>query len=267
MPPRMRAFLAFMLAVTIAEAGLGVWQWRRMGEKRALIDAVARAAAAPPRAYGAGTPLWARVTLIGRFLHEHAAYVRTSRPATNPGARDAPGQVSPSGFGVLVMTPFVHRDCTPDGSSPACRLRTVYVNRGFLPTAPDGRIPAHEQPEEPMTIVGFVRPGERPGLFQPGNDPARKTWFLRSTEDMAVASGLFGAADTGAARQDYSRFIDRQAAPDEAAPPFGIRVADFLKSIPDNHFQYALTWWALAATNLAVLAIFFTGVRKRALPR
>jgi surfeit locus 1 family protein len=61
----------------------------------------------------------------------------------------------------------------------------------------------------------------------------------------------------------YDRFIDRQAGREETAPPFGIEVQDFLKAIPNNHFEYALTWWALAATNVLILGIFLASRRKR----
>jgi surfeit locus 1 family protein len=165
--------------------------------------------------------------------------------------------VPASGFGVLVMTPFVYRDCAPEG---ACKLATIYVHRGFLPTPPDGRIPVYDRPEETIRLVGFVRPSEKPGLFQPGNDPARKIWFQRSIEEMAVQANLFGAGKPGDAA--FTRFIDREAAPGETAPPIGIDVPEFLKAIPDNHFGYALTWWALAATNVIFLVFFVLARRK-----
>ncbi len=36
-----------------------------------------------------------------------------------------------------------------------------------------------------------------------------------------------------------------------------------LRSIPDNHLEYAITWWSLAATNLAVAGVFLFGQRRR----
>lgn len=251
------AFIGFIGAITLFQAGLGVWQWHRLGEKRAFIAAIEKAAEGAPRPL-AGAAIWDRVELTGRYLHDKTAYVRSSRPDPKPGERGADGKPLPPGsFGVVVMTPFVTRLCSADG---ACRLTTLYVNRGFVPTPPNGKIPPFERPDEPVTLTGFLRPSERASWLQPGNDPAKGTYFFRTTEEMAVAAGLFGA-DGGAS--PYDRFLDRQAAPGEATAPYGIAVKDFLKAIPNNHFEYALTWWALAFTNLAVLAIFLMSRRKR----
>ncbi|MFN3482577.1 SURF1 family protein [Rhabdaerophilum calidifontis] len=248
---RLRLFLAFIATVTALQAGLGFWQWERRKEKAAFLAAIEQAASSPPRALS-GAPLWSRVVLRGRYAHERSAYVRTSRPA----GKDGRG----GGFGVFVMTPFITRICGTDGK---CSLTNVYVNRGFLPTPPDGRIPSHDRPEDPVTVTGFLRPGEKPGLFQPRNDPARDVWFHRSTEEMALRAGLPGAIHAEAASYLYERFIDREAEPGEQAPPFGIEPAAFLAAIPNNHLTYALTWWGLAATNLVVLAVFLRQRRRQ----
>jgi surfeit locus 1 family protein len=248
---RLRLFLAFIAAITALQTGLGFWQWERRKEKAAFLTAIAEAAAAPARPL-AEAPLWSRVRIEGRYLHERSTYVRTSRPA----GRDGRG----GGFGVFVMTPFVTRLCAPEGG---CRLVNLYVNRGFLPTPPDGRIPDFDRPDAPVTITGFLRPAETPGLFQPGNDPARRIWFHRSTEAMARAEGLPEIETPDLARTRYGRFLDRAAEPGERAPPFGIEPAAFLAAIPNNHLTYAFTWWGLAATNLAVLAVFLRQRRRR----
>jgi surfeit locus 1 family protein len=248
----MRLFLVFIGIVTALQVALGFWQWERRKEKAAFLTAIERAAASPPRALS-GAPHWSRVTLTGRYAHDRSAYVRTSRPA----GRDGRG----GGFGVFVMTPFITRLCGADGQ---CSLVNVYVNRGFLPTPPDGRIPAYDQPDDPVTITGFLRPGENPGLFQPRNDPEKRVWFHRSTEAMALAAGLPGAIHAEAASYLYAQFIDREAEAGETAPPFGVEARAFLSAIPNNHLQYALTWWGLAVTNIVVLGVFLAGRRRKA---
>lgn len=249
------AFIVFIGAITLFQVALGVWQWGRMGEKRAFIAAIEKAAAGEPITFEkGGVPRWSRVTLTGRYLHDRTSYVRTSRPEAKPGEAQA------GSFGVVVMTPFVTRRCDIKGER--CALMNIYVNRGFVPTPPDGKIPHFDKPDDPVTIIGFLRPGEKTGLFQPGGDPARGVWFQRDTEAMALANRLPGADNAGAASYLYAEFIDRQAQPGEKLAPFGIEPAAFLKAIPNNHFQYAMTWWALAATNLLVLA-FFLGAQKK----
>lgn len=256
MPLRVKAFLAFIVAITLFQAGLGFWQWQRMGEKRAFLTAIEHGAKAAPKPLSEAA-LWDRVMIEGRYLHDKTAYLRTSKPEVKPGERDALGRVPPSGFGVAVMTPFVTRLCDAGGR---CGLTTLYVHRGFVPTPPDGRIPAFDRPDETVTVTGFLRPSEKPGFFQPGNTPARGIWFHRSTEEMAKAAGLFNAE---ALPSPYNRFIDRQAAEGENSPPHGILIADFIRAVPNNHFQYALTWWALALTNVLVMAVYLLSRRKR----
>lgn len=244
---RQKAFLAFIGLATAVQAGLGIWQWQRLGEKEALIAGIATAAKSEPRPL-TDAPLWSRVTLTGRYLRQHTAYVRTSRP-------DKGGQQG--GFGVIVMTPMVTRLCNAEGR---CTLGSIYVNRGFVPTPPNGRIPAFEKPDEPVTITGFIRPGERPGLFGPSNDPARKVWFTRDVDAMARAAELPGAEVQSGS--PYDRFIDREAATGEKAP-FGLEAQTFLASVPNNHRQYAFTWWGLALTNIIALGFFQLRRRSR----
>ncbi|MFY8115130.1 MAG: SURF1 family protein [Rhabdaerophilum sp.] len=255
---RLKGFLAFIAAITLFQAGLGFWQWQRLGEKQAFISGIAAAAQAPPKSLGEAR-LWDRVTVTGRFAHERTSYVRTSRPEPKPGPKTGRA-LQGSGFGVFVMTPFITRLCAADGR---CALVNIYVNRGFLPTRADGRLPPFDRPTEPVTLTGFLRPDETPGLFPPHNDPQRQVWFFRSTGEMARQTGLPGAETDEGASAAYARFIDLQAAPDAVDPPHGVEVEAFLAAIPNNHFQYALTWWGLALTNVVGLTFFLASRRRR----
>lgn len=236
MSVRRGIFVAFMLGAAAVLFGLGWWQWQRRTEKAAFIAAMEQASRAPAVPL-AGAPLWQRVTLEGRYLHQHVAYVRTSRL-----------QGSGSEFGVKVMVPFVTRICGAEGR---CTLTTLYVDRGFLPTTPDGKIPAYDRPEEALTLVGILRPAEATSMLQPGNDPAKGVWFGRDIAAMAKAKGLAGAEGAS----PYDRFVEREASSGES-PPFGLEVKALAASIPDNHLSYALTWWGLMLTDLLVLIFF-----------
>ena len=237
---------------------------RDLGQAVILQDASARHVArlrlalAPLFLLWFGLGIWSKVALTGRYLHDKTAYVRSSRPEPKPGERDSQGRkLAPGSFGVFVLTPFVTRLCDSAG---ACKLTTLYVNRGFVPTPPDGRIPVYDRLDDPVSITGFLRPSEKPGLFQPGNDPAKGTYFTRSIEEMAKAAGIFRADENPS---PYARFLDRQADENESAPPYGIAIADFLKAIPDNHTEYAITWWSLAAVNILFLGIFLISRRRQ----
>jgi surfeit locus 1 family protein len=254
-------FLAFTLAGSAILVALGSWQWQRRAEKRAFIARIAEAAAQVPRPLHEAK-LWDRVTLTGRFVPGQTAYVRTSRPAPKPGERDQRGRIPVSGFGVMVISVLQTEFC----EGTACWPAEVLINRGFLPTPPSGEIPSVATPEGSVTLTGFLRPSEREGLFPPYNDPAKGVFFFRSTEAIARSLNLAGwpVRQQGAhPALAFSASVDLQAAHDEAAPPFGINVPDLLKSIPDNHLEYAITWWSLAATNLAVAAFVLLSWRRR----
>lgn len=252
-------FLAFTLIGTIILVMLGSWQWNRRTEKRAFIARIAEAAAQAPKPLHEAI-LWDRVTISGRFEPRAEVFIRTSRPAPKPGERDSRGRMPVSGFGVMVISLFHAEFC----DTQACQPRPVLVNRGFLPTPPSGQIPPLTTPEGRVTLTGFLRPSEREGLFPPHNDPARGVFFFRTTEQIARALPV------GQSRLEtiqhpaliFAASIDLQAGADEASPPFGIDVPDMLKSIPDNHLEYAITWWSLAITNL-VVAVFFVGASRR----
>ena len=253
-------FIAFMLAAVAVLLALGTWQWNRRAEKQAFIASIAAAANAAPKTL-AHAKLWDRVTITGRFLPDKVAYIRTSRPAPKPGERDSRGRVPVSGFGVVVMQAFEYRDAPKDEHG---KTYSVLVSRGFLPTPPHGAVPAFETPQGEVTLTGFLRPAEKEALFPPHNDPAKGVFFFRDTGQIAQYLGLAGMLDmSDSAHAASPSFIDREASPDEIAPPFGVEVKDFLKAIPNNHLEYALTWWGLALTNIAVMVSVLVARRRK----
>jgi surfeit locus 1 family protein len=253
-------FIAFTLVGAAILAALGTWQWNRRAEKLAFIAAIEAAAKGPAKPY-ATAQLWDRVTITGRFLPNKVAYIRTSRPAPKPGERDSRGRVPVSGFGVWVMQAFEYQNAPKDEHG---QTYSVLISRGFLPTPPNGAIPPFETPQGEVSLTGFLRPGEKEALFPPYNDPAKGVYFFRDTAQIAKWLGLVGAQDFSEdVHRSLNSFIDREALPNEAAPPFGVETRDFLKAIPNNHLEYAITWWSLAATNLAVAGFFLASRRRR----
>lgn len=246
-------FLVAMIGAIGVQLALGVWQWRRMGEKAAYLAAIEAAASADPKPLHRAV-LWDRVQVTGQF-HPKAVYVHSSRPAPKPGERDSRGRVPISGFGVLVMQAFDYHATGQSG--------TILVSRGFLPTLPDGKVPPFATPEGEVTITGFLRPGEKEAMFPPYNDPAKGVFFFRDLGQIATAMKLPHMPRAGDASL-ATTFIDLQAKPDEAAPPFGIEVKDFLKSIPNHHYEYAITWFSLAATGIIILLMIGLSRRKKA---
>ena len=121
---------------------------------------------------------------------------------------------------------------------------SVLVNRGWVEPArraPDAR------PPPPALLEGVVRvPGE-PGPFAADNDPARGMWF--HIDPGAVAAHL--------GRRLAPFYI--QAAPAADAPDWP-RARPPAPRFRNDHLQYALTWFALAAA----VAILYLVWRRRA---
>lgn len=253
-------FIAFTLVGAAILAALGTWQWNRRAEKLAFISAIEASAKGPAKPY-VRAQIWDRVTITGSFLPEKIAYIRTSRAAPKPGERDSRGRVPVSGFGVWVMQAFEYRDAPKDEHG---KTVPILISRGFLPTPPNGAIPPFETPQGEVTLTGFLRPAEKEATFPPYNDPAKAVFFFRDSAQIARHLGLAGSADDSEGKErTYAEFIDREALAEESAPPFGVEVKDFLKAIPNNHLEYAITWWSLAATNLAVAGFFLLSRRRR----
>jgi surfeit locus 1 family protein len=214
--------------------GLGTWQLQRKAWKEDLLQQI------ETRAYGeAGSIVpeaeWSswradqdefrKVRVTGSFLHDLEAHVYGLAPGTRQGA---PLQ------GYYIITPL--------------RLATggiVMINRGFAPT--DLKSPAtrpQSQPEGTVTITGLVRAPEARTFFTPSDDPARNLWFSRNPQAIAEARGLESVAPF---------LIDADATPNPGGWPRGGQTQ---LTLPNNHLQYALTWYGIALTLIAVFAAF-----------
>ena len=135
--------------------------------------------------------------------------------------------------GFYLLTPLGSRD----GS-------IVIVNRGFVPTElRDPATPARASRRR-GDLHGAVRAPEKRGWFMPENDPARNIWFTRDPQRSRGAKGLDRVAPF---------FIDADAGPDPGGWPRGGQTR---LAIPNNHLQYALTWFGLALTLAGVFGAF-----------
>lgn len=209
------------LAVLVA---LGAWQLDRLHWKRGLI-AERRAAMAAPAVElrGApdadGLPEFRHVRIRGTFRHESEFLV-------GPRTREGAG-------GWRVVTPL--------------RLESggwAMVDRGFVPEdRKRAATRAAGQVAGPVVIDGLMRRTASMGAFVPENDPVRGVWFRIDPPAMARAAGLDGAAPF---------WIAAGPAPNSGGFPVGGGDA----VLPRNdHLQYAITWYALAAVLLAIALI------------
>ncbi|GAO40958.1 hypothetical protein SCH01S_53_00300 [Sphingomonas changbaiensis NBRC 104936] len=220
-----------LLAGTMLFIALGLWQVERRSEKLALIAAVqARVHAAPVAAPGPAE--WARInaaTDAYRRVRVHGAFLNDSEILVQAVSRYGPGY--------WVLTPL-----------RTDQAWTVLVNRGFVPPELRSRASRHaEELKGPVEVTGLLRVTEPHGGFLHANDPAHDRWYSRDVAAIGRARHLSHLAPY---------FIDAAAGPSEKRQPVGgLTVLSF----PNNHLQYALTWFGLAV--LALLGVW--RVRRR----
>jgi len=215
---RFRPIPGFTIAAIIMVAilcGLGVWQLQRLQWKEALIATVNGHMTAAPvsldrlLAMSADDAQYRKVALSGRFDNAKEAYVFTTDAGGDPVYH--------------VLTPFI----TDDG-------RTLMVDRGEIPQSklsPQSRAAV----EGEALIVGVWRVPDGTGLFTPKPDPEKHIWNARDLVGIAAADGVKLAAPV---------VIEADAAPNPGGLPVGGQtVVDF----PNNHLEYAITWFGLAA--------------------
>jgi surfeit locus 1 family protein len=224
-----RTWLGLLLPTLVAFAiliGLGVWQIERKAWKEGLIADLTERLAAPPQALppprdwpalDAARDEYRRVSFTAQFENDKEALVFASASGFRPDVADA-------GPGYWVFTP--------------ARLAAggiVMVNRGFVPDArknPQTRAPG--EVSGPVTLAGVMRWPDDRRWFTPNDDAARNLWFVRDPAAIAAAKGLASVAP----------FYVEQESP---APPGGLpQPGRLVVSLPDNHLQYALTWFGLA---------------------
>ena len=102
----------------------------------------------------------------------------------------------------------------------------------------------------PVEIIGTVRWPDSRHWFTPADDAAHNLFFLRDPAAIAAAKHLGAVAP----------FYVEQEAP---VPPDGLpKPGKLVVALPDNHLQYAMTWYGLAATLVAVFAIWAWNSRR-----
>jgi surfeit locus 1 family protein len=245
-PAPRKSGLLLLTLLTIVGAvvlgALGAWQLERMGEKHAYIDRLQQQAAGAPAPMPPSAD-WAKldpaaldlthVVARGSYI-DGIAGVRTTIAAGPPGSRQL------SGFGRWIFQAFK----LEDGG-------VILVNRGFVP---EGRLGQIGPASGPDTINGFLRAPEARNSFTPQDLPAIREFYTRDPAAIAASLG----------QPPAPFYLEAAREGDGMTPPAGVDVGELIGRIPDNHLQYALTWFGLALTLLGVFAAFVWQARKGA---
>jgi len=209
--------------------GLGLWQLERLQWKLELIAQIQRNMHAPAISLAQALKLgiehaqYRRVTARGSLDNTKENYLYTTGPGGGPVYH--------------VLTPLLV------GSGNA-----VMTDRGYIPVSL--RDPAtRSEPNGQLEYVGILRMPDKSGTFTPSPDLHHRVWFTRDVEAMA--------------RRDHLRLVapvilEAVATPGEKWPHGGQTRID----LPNDHLEYALTWFLLAMT-LAIVYLTWHRARGR----
>ncbi|MGP1355002.1 SURF1 family protein [Roseicyclus sp.] len=120
----------------------------------------------------------------------------------------------------------------------------VLVDRGFMPT--EGVPPLHAGP---VTVTGNLHwPDEIDG-YTPENDLARNIWYARDVGALAARLGTEPVLIVARAL----------SVPDAPVEPLPVDTAN----IPNDHLNYAITWFSLALLWLGMTLHLLWRIRRR----
>lgn len=219
-----RPYPGFTVATAILLAlllGLGFWQLQRLQWKLGLIEQVHRNMAAAPIGLDDALKLgpaadYRRVTLHGGFDNAREAYIYS---------------VGENGVPVYhVIVPLTTDD-----------NRIVLVDRGVVPQEKQSRATrAAGLVEGETSVTGIWRSEEQPGAFTPPPDTVKRLWFVRSAGGIARVDHETLAAPV---------IVEADATPNPGGWPRGGQTRVEFRN---EHLQYAITWFLMAAGLLGV---------------
>jgi surfeit locus 1 family protein len=222
----------FPIGLTIVTAvalsiliGLGFWQVARLHWKEGLLARIHTLQTSPPQ------PL-ARVLQQAKSGGD-VDYTRV--------IADCPD---------IETAPFVKLWAVPDARSgfriiTACRLMappygSILVDRGFIVQDDAAKLALGQGAPLAGPITGVLRTGDKPNFVTPPNQPAQNLWYSRDVPAMARTLGASAPAPV---------FLMLES---PAPKGLGPAPAPLPSEIPNNHLQYAVTWFGLAAALAGV---------------
>ncbi|WP_425099223.1 SURF1 family protein [Tropicibacter sp. S64] len=206
--------LLFGLIGAAILVGLGTWQLQRLEWKRGILSEI------ESRIGGAPQPLPDMVSPAEQKYQPVALSGSIGEEALFVLV-----SAKQLGAGWRVISPFT----TEDG-------RTILLDRGFTPVDRK-QAPARA---EPVTVQGNLHWPDDRNSSTPDNDVAKNTWFARDIGAMAEAL-----------KTEPLLVIARQITPPD--PGLTLMPVD-TAGIPNDHLQYAITWYSLAVVWLIMTA-------------
>jgi surfeit locus 1 family protein len=213
---RLIAPLLFGLAGAAILISLGVWQLQRLEWKENILAQINERLTSDP----VGIPLSANEA------DDEYLPVKTDGVLHDNEIHVLVSQKR-VGAGYRVISSFV----TNDG-------RTIMVDRGFIKTEQKN----DSRPTGPVQITGTLHWPNETGSSIPEPDRAKNIWFARDVPTMAAALNT-----------DPVLVISRETSfADDPVQPLPVDSS----AIPNDHLQYAITWFSLALVWITMTITF-----------
>lgn len=215
--------LIFGIAGVALLVGLGLWQVERLAWKRGILDQIDARITAAP------------VALPRDPVPEQHRYLPVAVTGTLRGEtlRVLVSQKT-AGAGYRLITALEDAEG-----------RRILLDRGFVST--DAPLP--DLPDGPRAVIGTVHwPDDRTSAT-PANDLAANIWFARDIDAMAQALAT-----------DPVLVVARSITPPEpGVAPLPVTSV----GIPNDHLEYAVTWFSLAAIWAVMTLVFLWRHRRK----
>jgi surfeit locus 1 family protein len=216
---------AVMLVVLL---GLGTWQVQRLAWKRGILDQISHAEMSPAVPLQDGTPPpFTKLRATGELLEDRGALYGSE-------VRDTP--MGPQ-LGARLIEPLMR-----DKGDP------ILVDRGWVPT--NRPLPLEAKPGQ-VTVEGYARPPEQGGWFTPADDPVTRRFYAPNPAAMGASMGLAKVAP----------FLLVVVDPAPPVPGRFPQPATSLPRPPNNHLEYAITWYGMAVILLVIFVVWARGGR------
>lgn len=191
--------------------GLGIWQLHRLAWKLAILAEIRAAEARPGISLADHPGPYAKVSVTGRLQPKLAALYGDQVETTKQGLVE----------GGQLIVPLAR------GAAPA-----ILVDLGWIPLSDRH---AASFPRGLTSLAGYLRPPDRPGLLSAPDDLAGRRFYTLDPARIGAALGLPSVAP-------FTLIVLGRREPGVYPMP-----AEHLPHPPNNHLEYALTWFGLAA--------------------
>jgi surfeit locus 1 family protein len=219
--PGIAASLTFCLLIA-----LGIWQLHRLTWKEGILAAIHKAEISAPKPLPANPSPFEKVVITGSWIPGKAALYGDE-------VHDTPN--GPVGGGELI-TPLKR----PNGE-------VVLIDLGWVAEQTPSPMP---EPPGPAEAIGYVHAAVTPGWFAGTDDPVHNLYYTLDPAKIGAGLGLPHVAP-------YILIAMGPKPPPGSLTP---QPAQHLPTPPNNHYEYALTWFGFA---LVLVFEFILFARKR----